>query len=75
MKSREIFRQYVAGKLDFLLIAPERLGVPGFVEFLSQHKPVLLPLMKHTVSRNGVTTLGDYRMLKEDSNHLDLRRL
>ena len=32
--SRAVFLRCLAGDLDFLFIAPERVGVPGFPEFL-----------------------------------------
>ena len=34
-ESREACRLYRDGELDFLFISPERLGVPGFIEFWS----------------------------------------
>src|ERR1700722_20944527 len=37
--SRQVCVDYLAGKLDFLFIAPERLGVPGFPEMLARRRP------------------------------------
>src|SRR6202789_16387 len=38
--SRRVCADYLAGRLDFLFIAPERLRVPGFPEMLAKRKPV-----------------------------------
>src|ERR1700761_2767914 len=36
--SRQACRDYLAGELDFLFIAPERMRVPGFPEILGRRK-------------------------------------
>ena len=36
LESRRVCNEYLAGDLDFLFIAPERLGVPGFPELLAK---------------------------------------
>ena len=38
-ESRQACRLYRDGEVDFLFIAPERLGVPGFIEFLERCRP------------------------------------
>ena len=38
--ARQACREYLAGELDFLFIAPERMRVPGFPEMLAKRKPV-----------------------------------
>jgi len=54
--SRQACVDYLAGALDFLFIAPERLRVPGFPEMLAKHPPALIASTKPIASRNGVTT-------------------
>src|SRR6185295_606302 len=41
-ESRRVCIEYLAGRLDFLFIAPERLAVPGFPELLARRKPILV---------------------------------
>ena len=64
--SREVCREYLHGRLDYLFIAPERLGVPGFPEMLAKRKPVLVAVDEaHCISHWGHDFRPDYRMLGE----------
>ena len=52
--SRAACRSYLAGRLDFLFIAPERLKVPGFIEMLAKRKPTLIAVDEaHCISQWG----------------------
>jgi superfamily II DNA helicase RecQ len=42
--SRRACADYLAGRLDFLFIAPERLRVPGFPEMLAKRTPTLVAI-------------------------------
>jgi DNA topoisomerase-3 len=65
-ESREVCRKYLAGALDFLFIAPERLSVPGFPEMLAKRKPVLIAVDEaHCISQWGHDFRPDYRLLGE----------
>ncbi len=65
-QSQKICQQYAAGELEFLFIAPERLGVPGFVPFLANHKPTLIAIDEaHCISQWGHDFRYDYRRLSE----------
>ena len=63
-QSRQVCLDYLAGKLQFLFVAPERLRVNGFPEMLSKHKPGLIAIDEaHCISQWGHDFRPDYRML------------
>jgi DNA topoisomerase-3 len=63
-ETRRVCGDYLAGRLDFLFIAPERLSVPGFPEMLAKRKPVLIAVDEaHCISQWGHDFRPDYRML------------
>ncbi|WP_309888976.1 DNA topoisomerase 3 [Archangium sp.] len=62
--SRQVCVDYLEGRLDFLFIAPERLGVPGFVEMLARRTPALVAVDEaHCISQWGHDFRPDYRLL------------
>lgn len=65
-ESRETFRAYLRGELEFLFIAPERLAVPGFAEMIRSHPPTLIAVDEaHCISQWGHDFRPDYRLVGE----------
>jgi DNA topoisomerase-3 len=65
-QSRQACLEYLAGKLQFLFIAPERLRVTGFPEMLAKRKPTLIAIDEaHCISQWGHDFRPDYRKLSQ----------
>jgi len=65
--SRQACIDYLNGSLQFLLIAPERLRVPGFAEMLVKRPLALVAIDEaHCISQWGHDFRPDYRMLGQN---------
>ena len=70
--SRQVCREYLDGRLQFLFIAPERLRVPGFVEMLRKGRLALIAVDEaHCISQWGHDFRPDYRNL---ARHIETLR-
>jgi RecQ family ATP-dependent DNA helicase len=68
--SRQACIDYLNGSLQFLLIAPERLRVPGFPEMLAKKQLALIAIDEaHCISQWGHDFRPDYRMLGQHLPH------
>jgi ATP-dependent DNA helicase RecQ len=62
--SRQVCRDYLDGKLQFLFIAPERFRVPGFGAMLAKRRLALIAIDEaHCISQWGHDFRPDYRNL------------
>lgn len=65
-ESRETFKAYLRGELEFLFIAPERLAVPGFADMIRKNPPTLIAVDEaHCISQWGHDFRPDYRLVGE----------
>ncbi len=71
VEARDVRARAIRGELDILYVAPERLALPGFLEFLRNADISLVAIDEaHCISEWGHDFRPDYRNLKALRGHL-----